>query len=51
MRASVLYRLLSRASRGKPMTVEQQLTLQWLRAEARVEAECLRRVAAKRRKA
>lgn len=45
MRAVTLVRLLTQASRGKVLTTEQALTLQWLRAEARVEAECLKRVA------
>lgn len=43
MIAAVLYRALSSASRGRPLTTEQRLTLQALRAEARVEREVAKR--------
>lgn len=43
MIAAVLYRAINRASNGAPLTGEQRLTLQWLRAEARVEREVAKR--------
>jgi len=43
MRAVTMYRALVKASKGKPLTVERQLTMQWLRAEARVEREVAKR--------
>lgn len=43
MTAIVLYRALSSASRGRALTTEQRLTLQALRAEARVEREVAKR--------
>jgi len=44
MTARVLLSAMTREARGKPLTTEQRLTLQWLRAEARVEREVAKRV-------
>lgn len=48
MIAAVLYRAINRASTGAPLTTEQRLTLQWLRAEARVEREAAKRARRRR---